>query len=172
MMHANLSGGKRRKEGIVAQELVPGSQAPEFHLPRDDQGSLSLADFIGRKLVIFFYPKADTSGCTRESVEFSERQQAFLAADTAVVGVSADPVKAQSAFKAKHELTMPLLSDETHAMLNAYGVWGKKSMYGRSFMGITRSTFLIGPDGRIARIWRKVKVDGHADEVLAAAAAL
>jgi peroxiredoxin Q/BCP len=156
----------------MAQELVPGSKAPEFRLPRDGGGNLSLADFNGRKLVVFFYPKADTPGCTRESVEFSKLQKAFAAADTAVVGVSADPVKAQSAFKAKHDLKTPLLSDETHAMLTAYGVWGKKSMYGRTFMGITRTTVLIGPDGRIARMWRKVKVDGHADEVLAAAMAL
>jgi thioredoxin-dependent peroxiredoxin len=110
----------------MAQELVPGSKAPEFRLPRDGGGNLSLADFNGRKLVVFFYPKADTPGCTRESVEFSKLQKAFAAADTALVDVSADPVKTQSAFKAKHDLKTPMLSDETHAILTAYGVWGQK----------------------------------------------
>jgi peroxiredoxin Q/BCP len=151
------------------RELAEGAKPPDFSLPRDGGGNLSLADFRGQKLVLFFYPKADTPGCTIESKDFSAKQKAFKSAGTAVVGVSADPVKKQDAFKAKHELAVPLASDETHQMLEAYGVWGEKSMYGKTFMGITRTTFLIGADGRIARIWRKVKVDGHADEVLAAA---
>jgi peroxiredoxin Q/BCP len=130
------------------------------------------ADFKGRKLVIYFYPRADTPGCTRESIDFSKLRAAFAKAGADVIGVSADPVKAQEAFKKKHKLSVGLLSDETHAMLEAYGAWGKKSMYGKTFMGITRMTYLIGPDGRIAQVWPKVKVDGHADEVLAAAKAL
>jgi thioredoxin-dependent peroxiredoxin len=156
----------------MASEPAEGSKAPAFKLPRDDGESVSLADFKGRKLVIFFYPKADTPGCTQESIDFSKLRSEFSKAGTDILGVSADPVAAQDKFKKKHRLGMALLSDETHKMLEAYGVWGKKSMYGKTFMGIIRSTFLIGPDGRIARIWPKVKVAGHAAEVLDAAKAL
>jgi peroxiredoxin Q/BCP len=152
--------------------LDVGDKAPNFKLPGDDGGTVSLADFKGRKLVIYFYPRADTPGCTRESIDFSELRAAFTKASTDVIGVSADPVKAQEAFKKKHKLSVGLLSDETHAMLEAYGAWGKKSMYGKTFMGIIRMTYLIGPVGRIAQVWPKVKVDGHAAEVLAAAKAL
>jgi peroxiredoxin Q/BCP len=157
---------------IKETALTEGSKAPRFELPRDGGGSISLADFKGRKLVLYFYPRADTPGCTRESIEFSKLRAGFAKAGTEVVGISADPVKAQDAFKKKHKLTVALLSDEQHEMLEAYGAWGKKSMYGKTFMGIIRKTVLIGPDGRIARIWPKVKVDGHAEEVLAAAKAL
>jgi peroxiredoxin Q/BCP len=155
-----------------ATALTEGSKAPPFDLPRDGSGSVSLADFKGRKVVLYFYPRADTPGCTRESIEFSKLRAGFAKAGTEVIGISADPVKAQDAFKKKHKLTVALLSDEQHEMLEAYGAWGKKSMYGKTFMGIIRKTVLIGPDGRIARIWPKVKVDGHAEEVLAAAKAL
>jgi peroxiredoxin Q/BCP len=153
-------------------ELKVGQKAPAFSLPRDGGGSVSLAQFKGRKLVIYFYPRADTPGCTRESIDFSQLRAEFDQAGTDILGVSADPVKAQDAFKKKHALTIGLLSDETHQMLEGYGAWGKKSMYGKSFTGIIRSTFLLGPDGRIAQIWPKVKVDGHAAEVLKAAQAL
>jgi peroxiredoxin Q/BCP len=153
----------------MAIALGVGARAPAFTLPRDAGGTVSLADFNARKLVIYFYPKADTPGCTRESIEFSKLRGEFHKAGTDILGVSADPVVAQQKFKKKHDLGIALLSDETHEMLEAYGVWGKKSMYGKTFMGITRATFLIGRDGRIARIWPKVKVDGHAAEVLAAA---
>jgi thioredoxin-dependent peroxiredoxin len=156
----------------MPMELAVGSKAPAFKLPRDGGGSVALAEFKGRKLVLYFYPKADTPGCTRESIDFSRLSSDFEKAGTAVLGISADAVAAQDKFRDKHDLKVALLSDETHAMLEAYGVWGKKSMYGRTFMGITRATFLIGADGRIARIWPKVKVDGHAAEVLAAAKAL
>lgn len=149
-----------------------GTPAPDFRLPLDDGGVVSLADFAGRKLVLYFYPKADTSGCTREAQAFSALRAEFAKAGAAILGVSADPVKKQSAFKAKYGLALPLASDETHQMLESYGVWGKKSMYGKLFTGITRATFLIGPDGRIARVWPKVRVDGHAAEVLAATEAL
>jgi thioredoxin-dependent peroxiredoxin len=152
--------------------LDVGDKAPNFKLPGDDGGTVSLADFKGRKLVVYFYPRADTPGCTRESIDFSKLRAAFTKAGADVIGVSADPVKAQDAFKKKHKLSVGLLSDETHAMLESYGAWGKKSMYGKTFMGITRMTYLIGPDGRIAQVWPKVKVDGHAAEVLAAAKAI
>jgi peroxiredoxin Q/BCP len=149
-----------------------GSKAPDFSMPCDGGGTVSLADFAGRKLVIFFYPRADTPGCTRESIDFSRLKAEFRKAGTEVLGVSADPVKAQDAFKKKHDLNISLGSDPTHTMLEAYGAWGEKSMYGKKFLGILRTTLLISADGRIARIWPKVKVPGHADEVLAAAQAL
>jgi thioredoxin-dependent peroxiredoxin len=152
--------------------LTAGQKAPAFSLPRDGGGSVSLADFKGRKLVIYFYPRADTPGCTRESIDFSKLKADFARAGTDILGVSADPVRAQDAFKKKHDLTIGLLSDEPHQMLEAYGAWGKKSMYGKSFTGVIRSTVLIGPDGRIAQIWPKVKVEGHAAAVLEAAKAL
>ena len=153
-------------------KLSVGAKAPVFKLLRDGAGEVALADFKGRKLVLYFYPKADTSGCTIEAKDFSRLAPAFARAGTAILGVSADPVARQDKFKAKHGLSIALGSDESHEMLNAYGVWAKKSLYGRSYMGILRNTFLIGPDGRIARIWEKVKVAGHAEEVLAAAKAL
>src|SRR4029077_4959400 len=153
-------------------ELAEGAKAPAFNLPRDGGGSLSLADFKGRKLVLYFYPRADTPGCTRESIDFSRLRGQFTKAGTDILVISSDPVKAQDAFKKKHKLAVGLLSDEPHKMLEAYGAWGEKSMYGKKFMGIIRSTVLIGADGKIARVWPKVKVDGHAAEVLDAAKAL
>ena len=149
--------------------LAEGNKAPHFRLPRDGGDSVSLRDFLGKKLVLFFYPKADTPGCTREAIDFTTLSDEFSRSGTAVVGISADTVKAQEKFRDKHKLSVPLMSDETHEMLEAYGAWGEKSMYGRKFMGIVRTTVLVGSDGRIARLWRNVKVDGHADEVLAAA---
>jgi peroxiredoxin Q/BCP len=156
----------------MTEELTPGAKAPTFNLPRDGGGNTSLSDFAGRKLVLYFYPRADTSGCTQEAIDFSSRKAAFTRAGTDILGVSADPVRAQDAFKAKHKLTIALGSDEKHKMLEAYGVWQEKSMYGRKYMGVVRATFLIDAKGRIARIWPKVKVAGHAEEVLAAAKAL
>ncbi|QDM17120.1 peroxiredoxin [Tardiphaga sp. vice352] len=143
-----------------------GSLAPGFSLPRDGGATVSLADFAGQKLVIFFYPRANTPGCTKEAIDFTRLGRDFKAADTMVLGVSADPLKAQESFRDKHDLTTPLLSDETQSMLKAYGAWGEKSMYGKVFEGVLRTTVLIGSDGRVARIWRGVKVDGHADAVL------
>jgi thioredoxin-dependent peroxiredoxin len=151
--------------------LTEGSKAPAFSLPRDGGSTVSLRDYAGQKLVLFFYPRADTPGCTKEAIDFTRLAGAFADAQTVVLGVSADPLKAQEAFRNKHELTTPLVSDEQHEMLEAYGAWGEKSMYGRTFLGVLRTTVLIGKDGRIIRIWRHVKVDGHADEVLAAAQA-
>jgi len=149
--------------------LAEGAKAPAFTLPRDGGESVTLSSFSGRKLVIFFYPRANTPGCTKEAIDFTRLKQSFEACGTAVVGVSADSVKAQDSFRDKHDLATPLLSDPTHEMLQAYGAWGEKSLYGRKFEGVIRSTVLIGGDGKVARVWRNVKVDGHADQVLAAA---
>ena len=151
--------------------LAEGSKAPAFSLPRDGGSTVSLHDYAGKKLVLFFYPRADTPGCTKEAIDFTRLAGAFADAQTVVLGVSADPLKAQEAFRNKHELSTPLASDEQHEMLEAYGAWGEKSMYGRTFLGVLRTTVLVGKDGHIIRIWRNVKVDGHADEVLAAAQA-
>jgi peroxiredoxin Q/BCP len=156
----------------MSAKIAVGGKAPSFTLPRDGGGEVSLTDFKGKKLVLYFYPKADTPGCTIEAKDFSRLAPAFARAKTAVLGVSADPVKKQDKFKAKHDLTIALASDETLEMLKAYGVWAEKSMYGRTFMGVLRNTYLIGPDGKIACIWEKVKVAGHAEAVLAAAKAL
>jgi len=152
--------------------LKAGAKAPDFTLPRDGGGTLSLSEFKGRKLVLYFYPKADTEGCTKEAIAFSGLKAKFARTDTDIVGVSADPVKALDRFRDKHRLSIALGSDETKKMLEAYGVWGEKSMYGRKYMGIFRTTYLIGPDGRIAKVWENVKVAGHAEDVLAAAKAL
>ena len=149
--------------------LSEGDKAPAFSLPRDGGGKVSLAEFRGQKLVLYFYPKADTEGCTRQALDFSALAKAFAKAGTGILGMSADPVSRQDAFKGKHKLTIPLASDESLKVLKAYGVWVEKSMYGRKFMGVVRTTLLIGPTGRIARIWPKVKVPGHAQEVLEAA---
>ncbi len=152
--------------------LKAGAKAPDFTLPRDGGGTLSLSEFKGRKLVLYFYPKADTEGCTKEAIAFSGLKAKFARAATDIVGVSADPVRAQDRFRDKHRLSIALASDETRKMLEAYGVWGEKSMYGRKYFGTFRTTFLIGPDGRIAKVWENVKVAGHAEDVLAAAKAL
>jgi peroxiredoxin Q/BCP len=162
----------QNKAPPAEHKLAPGAKAPAFSLPRDGGGTVSLADFAGGKLVLYFYPRADTSGCTKEAMDFSRLEGAFARAGARIVGVSADPVPAQDKFKAKYKLAIALASDEKHRMLEAYGVWQEKSLYGRKFMGIVRTTFLIGPDQRIANVWPKVSVDGHAEEVLAAAKAL
>jgi peroxiredoxin Q/BCP len=156
----------------VPKLAVEGQKAPAFNLPRDGGTSVSLADYAGQKLVIFFYPRANTPGCTKEAIDFTRLSGDFSAAGAAVLGVSADPLKAQESFRDKHDLTMPLMSDETHAMLESYGAWGEKSMYGKAFQGVFRTTVLIGTDGKVVRIWRNVKVDGHADAVLEAARAI
>jgi peroxiredoxin Q/BCP len=153
-------------------KLDPGAAAPSFDLPTDGAGRLSLAMLKGKAVVLYFYPKDDTSGCTQEAIEFNGLRKDFEKAGAVVLGVSPDPVKMHDKFKAKHGLEFGLLSDETKDMLEAYGVWVEKSMYGRKYMGVERTTFLIGADGKIARVWNKVKVPGHAADVLAAAQAL
>jgi thioredoxin-dependent peroxiredoxin len=148
----------------------PGDAAPAFSLA-SDSGPISLADFAGKKLVVYFYPKDDTPGCTTEGKAFSALQAGFAAADTQVLGISRDSVASHAKFRKKHELTVALGSDEG-TVTEAFGVWVEKSMYGKKYMGIERATFLIGRDGRIAHVWPKVKVPGHAEAVLAAAQSL
>jgi thioredoxin-dependent peroxiredoxin len=162
------SGVKTESPAALKSALTEGARAPAFRLQRDGGETVALSDYAGKKLVLFFYPRADTPGCTKEAIDFTRLAGAFAESQTTVLGVSADPLRAQEAFRNKHELTIPLVSDEQHQMLEAYGVWGEKSMYGRTFLGIVRTTFLIGGDGRVIRVWRNVKVDGHADDVLAA----
>jgi peroxiredoxin Q/BCP len=163
---------KQAAAATVQGKIKPGMKAPAFKLPRDGGGEVSLADFKGQKIVLYFYPKADTPGCTKEAIDFSRLAPAFAKAGATVLGVSADPVKNQDKFKAKHDLKVALGSDETHKMLEAYGVWAEKSMYGLTYMGVLRNTYLIGPDGKIAQVWESVKVPGHAEEVLEAAKGL
>ncbi|MFO1089410.1 MAG: thioredoxin-dependent thiol peroxidase [Hyphomicrobiales bacterium] len=152
--------------------LDVGSKAPNFSIPGDGGATIALKDFAGRKAVVYFYPKDDTSGCTVEAKDFSALKKEFEKAGTAVIGISGDSVKSHDKFKTKYDLTIALGSDEDHKVLEAYGVWVEKSMYGKKYMGVERSTFLIGKDGKIAQVWRKVKVPGHAKEVLDAAKAL
>ena len=149
-----------------------GDTAPDFTLPRDGGGTVTLSDLQGSPVVLFFYPRDDTPGCTKESIGFSEQRTAFDAAGAQVFGVSKDSLASHDKFVAKHDLTVPLLSDEDSNMCEDYGVWKEKKMYGKTFMGIERTTVLIGADGTILRRWDKVKVPGHVEEVLEAVKAL
>ncbi|HEU4763768.1 MAG TPA: thioredoxin-dependent thiol peroxidase [Gemmatimonadales bacterium] len=152
--------------------LTPGRKAPAFTLPADDGATVSLRDFAGRPVVLYFYPKDDTSGCTVEACEFRDAWARVKRAGAVVLGVSPDPVASHGKFKAKYKLPFPLLADTDHAVAEAYGVWGEKSMYGRKYFGILRTTYLIDGDGRVARVFEKVKPKGHAAEVLEALGAL
>jgi thioredoxin-dependent peroxiredoxin len=150
-----------------------GDTLPDLALTAPDGSAVRPADFAGRKLVLFFYPKDDTPGCTTENKDFSELAERFAAAGTALLGVSKDPPKKHEKFIAKHGLAAPLASDaEEGGLSDALGIWTEKSMYGRTYMGMERTTYLVAADGTIARVWNKVKVKGHAEEVLAAAEAL
>lgn len=151
--------------------LTEGASAPDFEL-QGAQGPVKLADFAGKPLVVYFYPKDDTSGCTKEAQEFTALAGDFAKAGVALLGVSKDSVASHAKFTAKYDLAVPLASDPEGAMIEAYGSWVEKNMYGRKYMGIERSTFLVGADGKLARIWRKVRVPGHAAEVLKAAQSL
>ncbi|MEZ5779341.1 MAG: peroxiredoxin [Paracoccaceae bacterium] len=152
--------------------LNPGDEAPDFTLPRDGGGTTTLSALAPKKVVLYFYPKDDTPGCTTEALDFTRLADEFEAAGATVVGISKDSVKAHDRFCAKHGLGVTLVSDEDGDTCERYGTWVEKRMYGRTYMGIERATFLIGGDGKIARIWPKVKVDGHAQEVLDAARTL
>lgn len=152
--------------------LQPGDLAPPFSLSATGGREVSLAALKGRAVVLYFYPKDDTSGCTREARDFDGLRDAFAACGAEVIGVSADSLASHDKFRRKYSLGLTLAADEDKRALEAYGVWVEKSMYGRKYMGIERSTFLIDRDGRIARVWPKVKVPGHAQEVLDAARAL
>jgi peroxiredoxin Q/BCP len=157
---------------FMAKGIGEGDKAPGFTLETDGGGKISLKDFAGKPLVLYFYPKDDTSGCTKEAIDFSSAAAQFKKLGVGVVGVSKDSVAAHDKFKKKHALKVTLGSDSAGAVIESYGSWVEKSMYGRKYMGIDRSTFLIDGKGRIAKIWRKVKVPGHAEEVLAAAKSL
>ncbi len=149
-------------------DLTEGANAPDIDLPTDNGGHFRLADMKGQKLVVYFYPKDDTSGCTAESCSFSENIKSFEKLGVAIVGISKCSVKKHDKFKAKYDLQFPLASDEEGDVCERYGVWVQKSMYGRKYMGIERTTFLIDEDGKIEKIWPKVKVNGHTEEILEA----
>lgn len=149
-----------------------GEQAPDFNLPSDSGGTIALSSLKGKPVVVYFYPKDDTSGCTAEAIDFSRLKPEFDKLGVRVVGLSPDSAEKHAKFRKKHELTVDLAADEDKTALEAYGVWVEKSMYGRKYMGVERTTFLIDAEGRIARVWNKVKVTGHAEDVLKAAQAL
>jgi thioredoxin-dependent peroxiredoxin len=146
----------------------PGAKAPAFKLSDDSGKTVSLADFKGKKVILYFYPKDSTPGCTTESCDFRDNLNRFVKSGAVILGLSADSVESHKKFKEKQGLNFPLLSDPDHKALEAYGVWQEKSLYGRKFMGIVRTTYIIDEDGKIARVFPKVKVSGHVDEVLAA----
>jgi peroxiredoxin Q/BCP len=156
----------------MTKDLKIGDKAPAFSLPSDGGNTISLSGLRGKAVVLYFYPKDDTSGCTAEAIQFTESAKAFRAAGAMIVGISKDSPAAHDKFKAKHELSVVLASDEDTEVAKAYGVWVEKSMYGRRYMGMERATFLIDGKGIIRQIWRKVKVPGHAAQVLAAMQAL
>ena len=153
-------------------DVTEGQKAPEFSLPTDDGATIALNELTGKKVVLYFYPKDDTSGCTKQALQFTELKGQFEAENAVIVGVSPDPVKKHVKFKQKHDLTITLAADEEKKTIQDYGVWIEKSMYGRKYMGVDRSTFLIAPDGKVAKVWRKVKVPGHAEAVLKEVSAL
>lgn len=149
-----------------------GDKAPAISLPRDGGDTISLSDFAGKNVVVYFYPRDDTSGCTKEALGFTENVDAFANLNTVILGISKDSVAKHEKFIAKHDLKIALLSDENGDVCERYGVWKEKSMYGKTYMGIERATFLIDADGKIAQVWPKVKVPGHVDAVLDAVRAL
>jgi peroxiredoxin Q/BCP len=153
-------------------DVAAGERAPDFDLVADDGSRVKLSGFAGKKVVLYFYPKDDTGGCTREAIDFTAARKAFAAAGTVVVGISPDTQASHCRFKEKHGLGIMLAADPERKAIEAYGVWVEKSMYGRKYMGVERATFLVGPDRRVARAWRKVRVPGHVEDVLAAAKAL
>jgi peroxiredoxin Q/BCP len=153
-------------------DLTIGTKAPAFSLPRDGGGTVSLSDFAGKPVVLFFYPKDDTTGCTAESIAFTALADDFAKAGAVVIGLSPDSVKSHDKFVKKHSLTVVLGADEEKTVLEAYGVWKEKSMYGKTYMGVERATVLVAGDGTVAQVWNKVKVPGHAEAVLAAVKSL
>lgn len=156
----------------TADRVAEGEKAPDFTLPTDGGGSVSLSALQGKPVIVYFYPKDDTSGCTKEAIGFSESKSEFDAVGATIIGVSPDSADKHDKFIAKYDLTIQLAADEEKTVAEAYGVWVEKSMYGKKYMGVERSTFLVAADGTIAKAWRKVKVPGHVDEVLAAVKAL
>jgi peroxiredoxin Q/BCP len=153
-------------------ELTPGDDAPQFSLPEDGGGKVRLTELRGKIVVLFFYPQDNTETCTAEAIDFSKFHDAFKEAGAVVIGISPDSLKKHANFRKKHGLTTPLAADESREAIEAYGVWDEKMMFGRKYMGVIRSTFLIDREGKIKRIWRNVRVAGHAEEVLETAKAL
>lgn len=149
-------------------DLTIGGTAPDFTLPRNGEGTVTLSKLQGKAVILYFYPKDDTSGCTAEAIDFSALGGEFEAANAVVIGISPDSVKSHDKFAAKYALSVMLAADEEKKVVEAYGVWKEKSMYGKKYMGVERTTFLIAPDGKIAEVWNKVKVAGHAQAVLEA----
>jgi len=152
----------------MADWIEEGAKAPAFALDADDGSRIKLADLKGSPVVLYFYPKDDTPGCTREACAFRDRRQELAKLGAKVLGVSADSVASHVKFRDKYELNFPLLADADHRVAEAYGAWREKNMYGKKSLGIQRSTFLIGPDGKVFRVWKRVQVDGHDEQVLAA----
>lgn len=152
--------------------IQAGEAAPDFELETDGGGSLRLSDLHGKRVILFFYPKDDTSGCTKEACGFRDSQARFEAGNAIVLGISPDGVASHDKFKDKFDLNFPLLADPGHAIADAYGVWGKKKMYGREYEGVFRTTFVIGPDGTVERVYDKVKPENHAEEILEHLAAI
>jgi peroxiredoxin Q/BCP len=148
-------------------KLTPGDKAPRFTLPDQDGKKVALKDFAGQRVVVYFYPKDDTPGCTKEACQFNDNLRAFTRAKVPVLGISADSAEKHRAFRSKYGLKFPLLTDADHKVGEAYGAWGEKTLYGKKTIGVIRSTFLIGADGKIIRPWYQVRADGHADKVLA-----
>jgi peroxiredoxin Q/BCP len=144
-----------------------GDQAPDFTLPSDGGGVVRLSELRGTRVILYFYPKDDTSGCTKEACGFRDAMPAIQDRNAMVLGVSPDPVRSHERFRDKHDLNFPLLADEEHGVADAYGAWGMKKLYGREYEGVLRSTFVIGEDGRIERVYRKVRPAEHADQVVA-----
>lgn len=155
-------GSCLKGETVVVTE---GSKAPPFTLPTDSGDTVSLSDFLGARVVLYFYPKDDTPGCTTQACDFRDRSVSFKETGTVVLGVSPDSVASHAEFKEKFDLAFPLLVDEDHAICEEYGVWKEKSMYGRKYWGVERSTFLIDEMGVVVKVWRKVNPEGHADEI-------
>lgn len=152
----------------MAEWIEEGQTAPDFTLPADDGGKVKLSELRGKPVVLYFYPKDDTPGCTKEACAFRDRSQELKAKGAVVLGVSPDDVASHGEFRDKYSLNFPLLADTDHQVAERYGAWREKNMYGKKSMGIQRSTFLIGPDGTVRKVWKKVSVDGHDEEVLAA----
>jgi thioredoxin-dependent peroxiredoxin len=151
---------------FVLMSPMLNSSAPDFTAITDNSTTVTLSDFRGKTVILYFYPKDDTSGCTAEACDFRDNMQRLVASGAVVLGISPDSAKSHEKFKQKYDLNFALLSDETHEICERYGVWVEKSMYGRRYMGVERTTFVIAPDGMISHEWRKVKVPGHVDEIL------
>lgn len=167
-----IGGGKKRPKKGSPNMVAEGKKAPDFKLPDSDDAEVKLSDLQGQNVVLYFYPKDDTPGCTTEARDFTALMPKLKKLNTVILGVSPDKTSKHRKFRDKHELAITLISDEEKTAAEAYGVWVEKSMYGKKYMGVERTTFLIGETGKILQIWRKVKVKGHADEVLEAVKSL